>query len=1460
MKKQFKNKIFKLVLLLLSVVLLIASEVVIAAAVGASGSHTRTLTLNFDTVTISSCEIEYTDEQGTTHKETVTQSGQSFTFIEGAYVVVTATPREGLWPVFDCEGQTTTLVVAKCSAGWASFTQNSTLTVSSTNREYIIHALDSDGKKDIRDDGVLLYSYAKVGNEGLTIAQLTGGSLKYQNGSDTRIELPKVTMDYHTYDGWYMKTGTGEGDVYHLGLNAEGKCYMPESITITSPDGYVYIYPAMIPNSDYKVYRVDYVHDVNSPNHEGTKMFVSVKEGVAYNSKYSALKEEYWTDDPTTGGYKVYPGYQLMTGCTSESCLYKELLVKDTSEEAFRNTVKRYYTPILYTLSFNLNGNDGESIVFNNTTTEYLYGNRAEIAIPERIGYTFAGWKVEVYKDGQWTSENVPYLTAVKEGDDAGKYLLGTQYAKYEEATQKWTDHNADYASEAQEDGSYEIRLIAQWDAKDIKIQYELGVNIDLITNTNKNDFLEGGALTTFKFDAGIVIDNPTRVGWTFTGWTLTYLDGSTPPAPENNGLSKINDSQYKLAASLHAQDIVLEANWKRETYTLWLDTDGDGTPDVAFVEVQFGLPMPTIPAEFKVPQKEGYTFNGYWSQEKQYVSADGEGNLIAATVDWDIDGGADGAIITLSAKWTINQYPITIPTIEKIPTDKAQEIFITIVVIKEGIEERHSYAEGFKLPYGTEFRVEIQMPEGFKIVTWNDQDVDLANLATEGNRHLGKLFISANHTVGAAEEGMTLIAIAKPAAPVLDADVSIEATKSETGIKVTILDATAAHKYQVAILDENSNLVWHDIPDGSNSYTFENLNPGTYYDVYVRLKAIENTTLEGVPLIENINTKYDQYVEKIKDDLRNLLTENENDGESAAWLIIDSIISVIKTEANKYPTNPPPKFYEWLDARIAEAEQLLVFARFQDSKIAELEAYRDECIASGSFTNEKISTMLSKCAEARAAILGATTEEKVYEAFDPAMAKMKALLANYLRDDSASMLLTSALGFQYGGSITLKSIEDIKALRRAIADAIAQGKITADSFITVEEATKLLRALDTVAAYNFSLINVQVTEGDVFTLRLTIPEALIGSTGLQVAYYNPATGMLELLETTVEGNTIVFKAKQITNFVILADPTVDLTVVIIALGAILLCQIIAIALVLISRNKAKNSVMHASVALPMFLAIHFLPVANAELIALGLGAAVILAQIVLMWLLLSSGMIRVFKTKKTATKKQEVTAVVREEDLHADPYAAFDEELTEEPVEETTEETVQEETLEADVDAEEVIEEEYIEEAFDEELAEELAHEQEEIFDEEVVEEELPTEIEEIYDDEEFIEHAPNPYYSLDEEENVYAFDEEEAERVSDENATGAQAEETPYGDDPFDGVFGAAGNQYGISPDEAESARDQYAYEYGDTEDAPYAETEDADREETSGQGSVDPYAYVVNDESEEISEDEEMYRYDE
>jgi hypothetical protein len=210
-----------------------------------------------------------------------------------------------------------------------------------------------------------------------------------------------------------------------------------------------------------------------------------------------------------------------------------------------------------------------------------------------------------------------------------------------------------------------------------------------------------------------------------------------------------------------------------------------------------------------------------------------------------------------------------------------------------------------------------------------------------------------------------------------------------------------------------------------------------------------------------------------------------------------------------------------------------------------------------------------------------------------------------------------------------VRRFEDLDALRRMVDGAIrTSGRVVVDTFMSQEDAELLLRTLDVVDAYRFNLINAIVQTNDSFTVRMQIPEALLGMTGLQVAYYDEATGMLELLETTVEGDELVFKAKRIADFVILADPTINLTAVIVALGLLMLCQIIAIAVILVSRSKGKKMVLNACVALPtLFMTVHFAPV-NAEKLALIMGVAVILLQSILMWLLLSSNMIRARKKR----------------------------------------------------------------------------------------------------------------------------------------------------------------------------------------------------------------------------------------
>ena len=1233
-------------------------------------------------------------------------------------------------------------------------------------------------------DGVL---YEPVSGN---MADLTGLKYHYMK-PDQLTTLPAVTRKGYEFKYWQVIKSNGE-EIYTF---PENQTYIPAEIINQDMvnTGKIYLH-AVFATIGQNVIRHDKAYDAEKGvviNHLGTYDQGKLPMD-SWASGLTLMGDDGASDDPDNPylNYKSYVGYKLYT---VESVYKSKRITIPPTDGVNPNTFERYYTPIVYTLVYE---NLCDGILPENAPKTYTYDAHTPILQPTRRGYTFAGWEVKV--DGE-----------IVDAQTNPDFVLGNQGV-----------NNANYAAKDER-----IVLSAKWVPNTYNITYVWNVPDALIDSMNE---WNAALPKSFTFDqADFFIPNPVRKGYTFTGWVLSYTNGGQIIDAENSGLT-VADGKYQLDSTAHIEDITLTASWEVKTYNVVLEGNGatnEFTNSISGVTYDTAL---IIPDGFVIPTKTGYTFAGYFDANgKMYINAEGISNCTA----WDLD--SENGTVTLYAKWNINFYNVTVNPIQKIPAD-AQ---ITIVT-KDGT--RYDYTPGapISLPYQTEFTVEIIMPEGFKIVTWNDEEVEI---------HSGNKFVSPSITVGA--EDMTFKAEACPAEPNIGAGEDIESIiiESDTSIKVNFANPEVAGRYEVAISTnpDAANLTgadWQKITGGNSYYLFEQLAdgtplaPGTIYYVFIRL-AQNETINSGLPVVKEERTRYDAYVNQTITNVNNMFVQGDGDITKA---VIQDTVAKIEALRNTDPL--PDNFYQQIEALVAELEAKLAFARYQDAKIAALEALLSDCFNSGSFNNTNKNLLSGLCDAAVADISIATTEEDVDAIYNTAMAAMKAVPVTYLYDASGKMQLTTLLGLGQDGSITLNSVEDIKALRRAISDAIAQGKITADTFITLEEAEALLRALDVVSAYNFYLVNVQPVAGDTFEFRMLIPESLAGRTGLQVAYYNAATGMVELLETTVEGNMLVFRAKQVADFVILADPTIDLSGVIIALGVIVLCQIIAIAFVLSARSKAKNAVQHASIALPMFLTIYFQP-ANSELIALALGALALILQIVLMWLLISSGMIRVIKPKKSTPPRQK--APVRQQPAKAaDPAPVVEENTTPLGAFVTDED-------EAPIEEEYEEDEEMLgEDAFDEELAEELAREQTE-------------DVDEVYEDEEFIEAAPNPYYSLDDEEDEYAYIQEETERVPDVDAPDQETEETSYDTDPIEGVFGDTYVQDGSGGDEGAGPyyekQSTGAYEYADEEDAAQFDAEEFDREETGDEGSVDPTAYIVND-NEDYSEEEEMYRYDE
>ena len=259
-----------------------------------------------------------------------------------------------------------------------------------------------------------------------------------------------------------------------------------------------------------------------------------------------------------------------------------------------------------YTITFDTDG----GTVIAPITQDYNTAV-ARPADPTKTGYTFAGWDKTIPEN--MPAENI----TVKALWTINQYTITFDTDGGSDVPAITQDYGTDVAAPA--DPTKTGYTFAGWDREIPSTMPAESITVKAQWNINQYTI-------TFDTDGGTAIDpitqdyntavvapaDPTKEGYTFAGWDAT------------------------IPATMPAKDTVIKAKWTVNKYTITFDVDGGSY--VAPITQNYGTEI-VAPAD---PTKTGYTFAGW---------------------DTEIPSTMPAGDMTIKAKWTVNQYTITVDT-----------------------------------------------------------------------------------------------------------------------------------------------------------------------------------------------------------------------------------------------------------------------------------------------------------------------------------------------------------------------------------------------------------------------------------------------------------------------------------------------------------------------------------------------------------------------------------------------------------------------------------------------------------------------------------------------------------------------------------------------------------------------------------------------------------------------------
>ena len=446
---------------------------------------------------------------------------------------------------------------------------------------------------------------------------LVGGEVTNKNPNTYTVETERFTLNNptkkgYTFAGWSGSNGTTPSTTVTVETGTTGKLS----------------YTANWSKDTYKI-----TYNLNDG-----------KVSTANPSTYTVTDDAITLNNPSKTGY-TFTGWTGSNGDTPQKAVSIE------KGSVGDKTYNANYTANKYTVIFNKNSDkatgdmDSESFTYDEVKT--LSSNTFK-----RSGYKFASWNTK--EDGKGTSyvdnSSVSNLSST-DGDTVNLYAIWTR----DEYT---INYNLDGGSLSGEKTSYNV------DDNDLTLQAptkngytfngwtdDAGNKVTTIPSgsTGNKTFNANWTLNTYTItynlgdkavngtgnpasytveDKDIVLNVPTRNGYTFTGWT-----GSNGTTPQTSVTIKTSDAENKTYT----------ANWTPKTYSITYNCNGgSGCTNGHYNIENDDITLPT-------PTRQGYTFTGWTASN---------GTTPETTVK--IPKGSTGDK-SYTANWSVNKYIVTL-------------------------------------------------------------------------------------------------------------------------------------------------------------------------------------------------------------------------------------------------------------------------------------------------------------------------------------------------------------------------------------------------------------------------------------------------------------------------------------------------------------------------------------------------------------------------------------------------------------------------------------------------------------------------------------------------------------------------------------------------------------------------------------------------------------------------------